>query len=68
MLVALGISDTYNDQKVGMRPCEDWDVHGHTDRVGFVQPDAKVAFSTEKQEDEDPDVHQTHSGYKRKDI
>lgn len=49
---------THNDEQIGMRPCENGDVHGNPDGVGLVQSHPKVPFSTQKQKDEHPDVHE----------
>lgn len=28
---------TYNDQKVGMGPCKDWNIHRNPDRIRLVE-------------------------------
>lgn len=59
-------SDTHYDEQICMCPCEDRDVHRHSYRVRLVQSNPKVTLPTEKQEDKDPNVHQAHSCYRKK--
>jgi len=48
----------YNDQQVRVRSSEDWDVHWNGGCVRFVEADAEIALTAQKQNDEDTDVHQ----------
>ena len=49
---------SHHDEQVGVRPGEHGDVHGHSQRVRFVQADAEVSLSAEQQQDEHADVHE----------
>lgn len=51
----------YHDEEVGVGSREDRDVHRNTQDVGFVEPNAKVPFSAQQQEDEDADVHEAEA-------
>ena len=44
-----------------MGPSKNRDIDGYSCRIGFIQPDSKISFSTQQQEYEDPNMHQTHS-------
>lgn len=46
-----------------MGTSEDWYVHWDPDCIRFVQAHPKVALSTQKQENENSDVHQTNTSY-----
>lgn len=48
----------YHDEQVGVRPCENRDVHRNAERVRLVETHPKVPLSAQQQEDEDTDVHQ----------
>lgn len=48
----------YHDEQVGVRPCENWDVHWHAESVRLVETHSKVPLSAQQQENEDADVHQ----------
>ena len=56
---------TYYDEEVCVRACEYWNVHGNPDAVWFVETDPKVPLSTQQEEDEDTNVHQTNTGCKK---
>ena len=49
---------THYDEEVGVRACEDGDVHRDAHRVRLVESHPEVPLSAEQQEDEDSDVHQ----------
>lgn len=42
-----------------MSPREHRDVHRHVDGIGLIQAHSEVSLSTQQQQDEDPDVHES---------
>lgn len=49
-----------------MGPCEHWDIHGYMDGVGLVQTYAKVSLSTQQEQDEHANVHESNAGCNQK--
>lgn len=54
----------YHNEQVGVRPCENWDVHWNAESVRFVETHPKVPLPTQQQENKDADVHQAHTSCK----
>lgn len=49
-----------HNEEISMRASEDGEIHHSPGCKGFVQTDAEVPFSAQKEEDEDSDVYQSY--------
>ena len=56
---------SYHNKQISMSSSEDRDIHGDPDCVGFVKSYTKVPLSTQQQEDEHSNMHETHSSWKQ---
>lgn len=52
---------SYHDEQIGVRPCENRNVHRDAESVRLVETHAKVSLSAQQQEDEDADVYEAYA-------